>query len=264
MRIAKPSLRYLNYFFRTPFALCGRCFYLFLTNNFMKTVGIIGGLGPETTSEFYLELIFSCKQLNKIGYPPILIDSIPLLFDVEKDAIADGIGEERILPLLLAAAKNLEQVGADFLVLPCNSLHKFIKDIRKAVKIPVLSILEETTKFLKQQKINKVGIVATPITIKNKLYEKPLKESGIAMVAPDNLQQAKIGKLILNLTSNRYDNKDRDMLLKVILSLGKKKVKNIILACTDLQLLIPKQNNIKIYDTMKILLDATVKKIILG
>jgi aspartate racemase len=227
----------------------------------MKTVGIIGGLGPETTSEFYLELIFSCRQINKIGYAPVLIDSIPLRFDLEKDAIAYGVGEERILPLLLTAAKNLENAGADFLVLPCNSLHKFIKDIRQAVKIPILSILEETAKFLKKQKIKKVGIIATPITTKSKLYEKPLKTNGIRSVIPDSLQQAKIGKLLHKIVSNRYDNKDRDMLLKVIQDFGKKKVKNIILACTDLQLLIPKQDDFKIYDTMKILLDATVKKV---
>ncbi len=228
----------------------------------MKTVGIIGGLGPQTTSEFYLELIFSCKQLNKISYPPVLINSIPLPFSIEKDAIADGLGEERCLPYLLKVAKNLEKAGADFLVLPCNSLHVFIKDIRQAVKIPVLSILEETSKFLKKQNIHKVGIIATPITVKNRLYEKLLKASSIIPIIPDSLQQAKIGKLILNLVSNRYDNKDRVMLLKVIQDFRKKKVKNIILACTDLQLLIPKQDNFKIYDTMKILLDATVKKVI--
>lgn len=227
----------------------------------MKTVGIIGGLGPETTSEFYMELIFSCKQLNKNSYPPILINSIPLPFNIEKDAIADGIGEDRCLPYLLKAAKNLEKAGADFLVLPCNSLHKFIKEIRQTVNIPVLSILEETSKFLKKEGIKKVAIIATPITIQNHLYEKPLKISGITTIIPDSLQQAKIGKLILNLVSNRYDNKDRDMLVKVIQDFGKRKVKNIILACTDLQLLIPKQDNFQIYDTMKILLDATVKKV---
>ncbi len=227
----------------------------------MKTVGIIGGLGPETTSEFYLELIFSCKKINKISYPHVLVDSIPLRFDVEKNAIADGIGEERILPLLLAAAKNLEKAGADFIVLPCNSLHKFIKGVRESVKIPVLSILEETSKFLKKQPIKKVGIIATPITTKSKLYEQPLKAKGITSIIPDNLQQAKIGKLLHNIVSSRYDNKDRDMLLTVIQDFGKKNVKNIILACTDLQLLIPQQNNIKIYDTMKILADATVAEI---
>lgn len=228
----------------------------------MKTVGIIGGLGPETTSEFYLELIFLCKQLNKINYPSILINSIPLPFNVERDAIAEGIGEERCLPYLLDAAKSLEEAGADFLVLPCNSLHVFIENIRKAVKIPVLSILEETSQFLKEQKVNKVGIIATPITIRNKLYEKSLKKNKIKQIIPDGLKQAKIGKLIHNLVSNRYDNKDREILMKIIKDFTKNKVKHVILACTDLQLLMPQNSEVKIYDTMKILADVTVKNII--
>jgi len=227
----------------------------------MKTVGIIGGLGPETTSEFYLELIFSCRKINQVSYPPILINSIPLPFDVERDAIAEGIGEEKCLPYLVDAAKKLEKAGADFLVLPCNSLHVFIQDIRKLVKIPVMSILEETSGFLKQQGINKVGVIATPITIRNKLYEKSLKGYGIQQVVPDNLQQAKIGKLIHNLVSNRYDNKDREILIKIIKDFAKGKVGHVILACTDLQLLMPQHSDIKIYDTMKILADAAVREI---
>jgi len=229
----------------------------------MKTVGIIGGLGPETTSEFYLEIIFSCQKMNQVSYPSIMIHSIPLPFDIEKNAIADGIGEEKCLPYLIDAAKNLEKAGADFLVLPCNSLHIFIDDIRNMVKIPVLSILEETVKFLRNRKIRKVGIIATPITIRNKLYKKFLKRDKIKQVIPDSLQQAKIGKLVHNLVSNRYDNKDREVLLKIIKDFSKKdKIEHIILACTDLQLLMPQNSEVKIYDTMKILVEATVKNII--
>ncbi len=227
----------------------------------MKTLGIIGGLGPVTTSEFYLELIFSCKKINRKSYPHILINSIPLTFDIERDAIAEGVGEERCLPYLLDAAKSLERAGADFLVLPCNSLHVFIGDIRRTVKIPVISILEETSKFLKRQRIDKVGIIATPITIRNKLYEKFLNRSGIRQIIPNNLQQAKIGKLIHNLVSDRYNNKDREILIKIIKDFAEGKIKHIILACTDLQLLMPQNNGIKIYDTMKILADATIKNI---
>ena len=107
----------------------------------MKTVGIIGGLGPETTSEFYLELIFSCQKFNKVNRTPILIYIVPLPYDIEEDAIARSKGEERCVPFILDAAKSLERAGADFLVMPCNSLHTFIKEIRSAVKIPVFSIV---------------------------------------------------------------------------------------------------------------------------
>jgi aspartate racemase len=225
-------------------------------------VGIIGGLGPETTAEFYLELIFACKEENKKNYPPILINSIPLSFAVERDAIAKGIGEKKCLPYLINAAKELEEAGADFLVLPCNSLHIFITEIRNSVDIPVLSILEEASRFLKAKKVNKVGIIATAITMRHGLYEKSLRHNGIRQVVPNDFQQAKIGQLIHNIVSNRHDNKDREVLMKIIKDFSKNRVKHVLLACTDLQLLMPQAGNVKIYDTMKILADATVKNIL--
>ncbi len=226
----------------------------------MKTVGIIGGLGPETTSEFYLEIIFGCYEKNKDERPPILIWNVPLKYKIEEDLLTKAEGEERYLPYLVDAAKRLEKGGADFIVMPCNSLHIFIKEIRDSVNIPVLSILEETAKFLKKNRIDKVGILATTTTIKKKMYEKELKKNRITQILPDDFEQAKIGKMISNIVMNRHANKDRAELMKIISGLEKKKVKNVILACTDLQLLIPKHPGINIYDTMKIFADATINK----
>ncbi len=228
----------------------------------MKTVGIIGGLGPKTTSEFYLELVFSCQKLNKINRPPILISSVPLPYDIEEDAIVRGEGEERCIPFLLDAAKRLEKAGADFIVMPCNSLHTFIGEIRDSVKIPVLSIVEETTKFLKKENIYEVGIISTSITLNKKLYETSFIENGIKQIIPDDFQQVKIGKIIHNLVSNRHDKRDREELIKIINDFETKGINNVVLACTDLQLLIPKHDKVVIYDTMKIFADVTVKNIL--
>ncbi|KKS47575.1 hypothetical protein A3J20_04105 [Candidatus Gottesmanbacteria bacterium RIFCSPLOWO2_02_FULL_42_29] len=228
----------------------------------MKTVGIIGGLGPETTSEFYLELIFSCQKLNKVSRPPILIYSVPLPYDIEEDAIARGRGEERCVPFILDAAKKLEKAGAVFLVMPCNSLHTFIEELRNSVKIPVLSIVEETTKFLKKENISEVGIISTSITLNKKLYETSFIANNIKQITPDDFQQAKIGRMIHNLVSNRHDNKDREELIKVINDFETKGIDHVVLACTDLQLLIPYHPRLKIYDTMKIFAEATVQEIL--
>lgn len=229
----------------------------------MKTVGIIGGLGPETTSEFYLELILSSQKLNKVHRPQILIYSVPLPYDTEEDAIARGMGEKRCLPFLLEAAKKLENAGADFIVMPCNSLHIFIEKIRRSIKIPMLSIVEETIKFLKKENLSNVGIISTAITLNNKLYENLLLENNIKQVTPENFQQTKINKIIHNLVSQRHLNKDRKELIGIINDFEKKGVGHIILACTDLQLLIPKQaSRLKTYDTMKIFADATVREIL--
>jgi len=228
----------------------------------MKTVGIIGGLGPETTAEFYLELSFGCYLKNKENRPSILIWNVPGNYKVEEEVQTKSIGEERYIPLLTKAARILERGEADFLVMPCNTLHIFIDDIRKSVKIPVLSIVEETVKFLKLKKISEVGILATTSSIKRKLYENVLKKEGIKQIIPDDFDQAKIGKIINNIVLNRHANKDRQELFKIIDKFAEKGVRNVILACTDLQLLIPHHPKLKIYDTMKIFADATVAEIL--
>jgi len=228
----------------------------------MKSVGIIGGLGPETTSEFYLDIVFTCQKKDRTMRPPILISSVPLPFEIEEDLILRNQGLERYVPFLTKEAKRLQLAGADFLVMPCNSLHVFIDQIRASVTIPVLSIVEETVKFLKQENMQKVGIVSTSATIKNKLYENAFFENTIGYVAPDEYQQAKMGKFIMNLVTGQQNNRDRDELINIINDFEKEQLDCVILACTDLQLLIPHHPTLKIYDTMKIFADATVREIL--
>lgn len=228
----------------------------------MKTVGIIGGLGPETTSEFYLDIIFSCQRKDKSARPGIIIASVPLPYEIEEDLILRNEGSDRYIPYLVAEAQRLEQAGADFIVMPCNSLHIFINQIRKSVSIPVLSIIEETVKFLKRENFGSVGIVSTSATIKNKLYENAFAENNIQYIAPDELQQARMGKFILNLVTGQQKNRDRDELISIIGDFEDKNVDCVILACTDLQLLIPQHTKLKIFDTMKILADSTTEAIL--
>jgi len=228
----------------------------------MKTVGIIGGLGPETTSEFYLDLVFSCQRKDKTHRPSIIIASVPLPYKIEEEAIAKNLGFEKIPPFLIQEAKRLEKAGADFIVMPCNSLHVFIKEVRSAVDIPVLSIVEETVKFLKKNNFNNVGIISTSATIKNKLYENAFAKNKIGYKIPDNFQQAEMGKFILNLVTGIQSNKDREKLIQIINGFEKKDVDCVVLACTDLQLLIPQHPTLRIFDTMKIFADATVEEIL--
>ncbi len=228
----------------------------------MKTVGIIGGLGPETTSEFYLELLFGCQKKSSATRPPVLIWNVPLRLDVEREILEEAKNEERILPLLIDAAKRLENGGADFLVMPCNSLHIFITEIRASVHIPVLSIVEETVCFLKKQKISRAGVIATPTSIKHRLYENAFEREGIKYLVPDEFDQTKLGRIICSIVQNRGANKDRVAFLKILEKFRKQKVKHVLMACTDLQILIPQHDEMKIFDTMKIFADATVAKIL--
>ena len=229
----------------------------------MKTVGIIGGLGPETTAKFYLEIVFGCYKKNKENRPPILIWNVPLKYKIEEDVLKNAIGEEKNIPYLIEAAKRLERAGTDFLVMPCNTLHIFIDEIRKSVKIPILSIVEETVKFLKDKNISKVGLLATTTTIKRKLYETALERENIKQILPNKNDQDKLGEIVSNIVLNKYSNKDKKEIAEIIeKNFENKGVDCVILACTDLQNLIKKYPNITIYDTMDIFADATVNNIL--
>ena len=228
----------------------------------MKTVGIIGGLGPETTAQFYLKVVFSSYQKNKQLRPAMLVWNVPLPYKIEEEFITKSQGEEKYLPFLIDAAQRLEKGGADFIVIPCNSVHIYIKNVRKAVDIPVLSIIDETITFLKEQNIKDVGILATSATIRKKLYEEKLLINNIKVETPDENIQSRMGGIINHLVHSQQTEKDKSELIKIIKTLVQKNVKTIILACTDLQLLVPKYKDIKIYDSMEILVDATVKELL--
>ncbi len=227
----------------------------------MKSVGVIGGLGPETTAEFYLEIIFGCQKLGLPQRPLVVVSSVPLLLEVERDLIESNTGKERYIPFLVTEAQRLEKTGVDFLVMPCNSLHVFINEIREAVNIPVLSIVEETISHLKANGFTKIGLISTSATVANHVYERKLAEATIEFVTPDELQKAKMDKIIQRLIEGQHLNKDREDILEVAYGLAAQGVDCIALACTDLQLLLPSSQQVPMFDTMKILADATVREI---
>jgi len=224
----------------------------------MKTVGIIGGLGPETTAKFYMQIISLCQKKNKTNRPSILISNVPISFELEEKFIKHSKGKKEFLSLLIDSAKNLEKGGADFIVIPCNTAHVFINEIKASVNIPVLNIIDETAKVLNKKRAKKVGLLATPATIKNKLFDK-----NINLVKPNKFNQQQIGIIINNILLNQNIDKNRLELLKIIESVSKKS-DALLLACTDLQLLIPEKkiNGVEVFDTMKILAGATAKKLL--
>lgn len=227
----------------------------------MKKAGIIGGLGPETTTKFYMEVVFACSKIAG-KRPNIIISNVGLPLDVEEEVIVNAKDKEKLLPFLVDSAQQLEKAGADFIVIPCNTVHVFIDEIKKSVKIPVLSIIEETSDFLKSKDIKRVGLLGTQITIKEKLFNQKLKEKKIEIITPDKSSQSKLGLLINRLVRNSPDKEDKKELLKIIDGMVSKNVDCILLACTDLQLLVRNHHKTRVFDTLDILAKATVREII--
>ena len=190
------------------------------------------------------------------------MSSVPISYELENEEIINHNIADASKEYLVKEAKRLESTGVDFLVLPCNSLHVFIKEIRDSVKIPVLSILEETTNFIKSNGFKKVGLITTSATIKYKIYDKILKANNIDFIIPNDSQRAEMDRVIQRLTNGTRLDADRTAIMSVIQDLKSQGADAVALACTDLQLLKPSDNEIVVFDTMRVLATSTVENIL--
>ena len=224
----------------------------------MKAVGIVGGLGPETTAEFYLKLIKKFRE-NSDTYPKIIIDNVSFPFSLEKEIIQKSVNEEKILPFLKESISRLNKAGADFIVIPCNTVHIFIDELRKESTVPIVSIIDETVKTVKEKGYSNIGILATTKTIESKLYQDPLDERKIKVVLPSLVEQEEISRIIVRILENKISIIDKDFMDNIVINLQKRGSEAIILGCTDLNQII---NSHKVIDSTQILLEATFGKMI--
>ncbi len=224
----------------------------------MKTVGIIGGLGPETTSEFYMNIIRKNEKISKTR-PKILIHNVPIPMDLEEDIVKNSRNEKGLLPLLIQGLEALQD-KVDFIVIPCNTAHIFIEDVVKKSKIPVISIIEETINDVKVRNIKKVGLLATSKTIEKKLFEIKLSSQNIQQLQPTNEEQKRISSIINELLQGTKSNDSKKFLLSTIHKLKQQGAEAIILGCTDLQLLLKQTDSpLLLIDTMNVLTNSTVR-----
>jgi len=217
-----------------------------------KTLGIVGGVGATATADIYLNIFREYSRLKLNHRPHILISSLPGTTALE-NKLANGINE--YTPLVKRECIRLQNAGADSIIIPCNSIHSKINEIKKSVTIPVLSIIDETVSFVKSKGYKTIGLLGSGTTISKELYHKPMRESSINVVAPTPKNQERINEVILSLYKDFYDKeKELKILYEITNELKEQGAECIILACTDLQMLKPKRNDdIEIIDTMELL-----------
>ncbi len=230
----------------------------------MRTAGIIGGLGPGTTAEFYMEIIQRARKVYPKTYPRILIHSIPVPFEVEQSIVAYGRGEEEMFPLLSEGVCRLEGSGADFAVIPCNTVHVFHSQLQGAISIPLLNILQETALACRSRGWDRVGVLGTVKTFNDRIYESALEEQGLVPVHLAVEKRDELGQLISRILSERTLPDDRQILIEMLQEMEGKGADGVILGCTDLQLLVNEGDPdlpVSVVDSMRCLADAVVRNL---
>ncbi|OEH84295.1 aspartate racemase [Desulfuribacillus stibiiarsenatis] len=210
----------------------------------MKRIGMLGGMSWESTVEYYKIINEEVKsRLGGLHSANCLLHSVD--FGVVESYMRNGQWDD-VARILIAAAKTLENGGADFIITCTNTMHKLADQIQNNIGIPLLHIADATADEIKKAHIKTVGLLGTRPTMEMDFYRSKLKEQGIEVIIPDEEDRAIIHQVIfeeLCLGMIREQSKQEYLrIMDIMISMG---AEGIILGCTEIPLLI-QQADVKV------------------
>src|SRR5262245_43621759 len=227
----------------------------------MKTLGIVGGIGPESTIEYYRFLVAAYRERQPDGsYPPILINSIDLkrMLDL---IVAGKLAE--VTTYLAGEVNKLADAGAQLALMASNTPHIVFDGVQHQSRIPLVSIVEAACQAAQNLGLKKLALLGTRITMQGRFYPEVLSKAGIILVAPapdeqDYVNEKYMGELVKGIILPET----RRRLLEIIDGMQEREqIEGVILAGTELPLILRGANNgIPFLDTTQIHVKAAIAK----
>jgi aspartate racemase len=200
-----------------------------------KTIGVIGGMGPAATVDFMRRIVKATPGKSDQAHIHVIVDSDPSVPDRTKATVADGADPS---PWLAAMARRLESVGAEILVMPCNSAHNFAGAITAAVDIPLVDWPGVVAERLADAGVRAVGMLGTDGTLAGGVFLSALAARGCSGVAPSPEAQAGISSVIAAVKEGEWDCEGAlDLLRHAAEDLTEHGAEALVLACTELSVL---------------------------
>ncbi len=196
-----------------------------------RSIGIIGGMGPMATLDLFRKVLESTDAHNDAEHIRVYIDCHTGIPDRTKAILSGG---ESPVPYILESAEKLAAMGADFLLIPCNTSHYFYDEIVKGSSIPVMHMIRETARALKQDDVTCVGLLATDGTVQAGVYQTELERCGIHAVCPDADGQREVMRLIYDGVKAGADTLDTTLLEEELQRMRQAGAQRIVLGCTEL------------------------------
>ena len=228
----------------------------------MKKIGIIGGIAPESTVEYYRLIIASYREQKRDGsYPPIIINSIDMKKMLDLIAAKELAG---VTEYLLGEVKKLAQAGADLGLLASNTPHVVFEDIQRQSPLPLISIVDAACEATKALGIKKVGLFGTRFTMQGRFYPEVFSRQGITLIVPDLDDQDYIHEKYMNeLVNGIFLAETREGLLAIVDRLKEKHgIQGLILGGTELPLILRDAagRGIPFLNTTKIHVESAIAK----
>jgi aspartate racemase len=215
-----------------------------------KRIGILGGMSPESTTEYYRHITHTyTDRFGDFSFPEIIIYSVNFqpYVDWPKedrwDLVAEGLSQ---------AAQSLEAAGADFIIIATNTMHLVFDEVQANVNVPMLSLLDAVGEALLARGLKTVGLLGTRFTMEKTFYHQALARKGISVLVPEADQRTYVDNVIYNeLTAGQIKDNSRSGLVTIINSLAERGAEGVVLGCTEIPLLVSED------DVEVLLLDTT-------
>ncbi|WP_424825833.1 aspartate/glutamate racemase family protein [Rothia dentocariosa] len=197
----------------------------------MKTLGIIGGMSPESTTLYYRIIN---REVNRCLGGNHSADIVMHSVDFEEVVRLQKSGDwEDAGALLAASATKLEGAGAQLLLVATNTMHKVAPAIERATTIPLLHVVDATA--IQRQGLQRVGLLGTTFTMSDGFYTERMAAQGIQTIVPDEPEQAETNRIIFEqLCLGRVEPEAVQYLQQVITGLKEQGAQGVILGCTEL------------------------------
>ncbi|HEV8724783.1 MAG TPA: aspartate/glutamate racemase family protein [Candidatus Binatia bacterium] len=224
----------------------------------MKTIGIIGGMSWESSAEYYHQLNESIK--TKLG-PTHSAELIMYSMDFHRAAQLER--EEHwtdLARILIGAITRLEKAGADFVIMASNTAHKVAEVVQRSIKIPLLHIADVAAEKIVKARISAVGLLGTRFVMEQDFYKQRFRVQGIDVVVPDRASREYVHNVIFNeLCVGKLISESKEKMQTIILDLQEAGAAAVVLACTELPLLIHVDDTpVRLFDTMALHVNKAV------
>jgi aspartate racemase len=223
-----------------------------------KKIGILGGMGPEATADLFLRIIRATPVEKDQDHVKVIIYSNPQIPDRTEAILNSGPSP---VPEMTATAKILEASEADFLIMPCNTAHHFILDVRKAVGIPILDMIELTAKRIVNvyPEASRIGLMATNGTLKSRIYHQRFEKRGLDILTPSNDGQREVVEGIYHHVKTGDLEGGRKILLRIAHDLVESGADILVPGCTEVSLVVKDGDlDVAVVDPLQVLAEEAV------
>jgi aspartate racemase len=223
-----------------------------------KKIGILGGMSPESTVEYYQTITRTyVERFGDYGYPEIIIYSVSFQPYVDWpnqdrwDLVAQGLSE---------AAQKLEAAGADLIVIATNTMHLVFDRVQANVGVPMLSLLDAVGDAILARGIGTVGLLGTRFTMEKSFYQDALTRKGISILVPDAQDREFVNAVIYDeLVAGQVRAESRAGYVAIVEKLARRGAEGIVLGCTEIPLLIGEDDvGMPLFDTTVIHAEAAL------